>query len=66
MPVIKIECGKLTKEQKKEIIESFSKKLTEITGTPEKFNTVLISEYEDENLGIAGKTVEEIKKEIKK
>jgi len=64
MPVVKIEIGKLMNEQKREIISSFSKKLSELSGIPENFNTILISEYEDENIGVGSISLKEMKEKI--
>ncbi len=61
MPVISWEGGKLTKEQKKDLIQKFTEVAAEVTKVPAKFHTVIIREQQDENLGVAGQTVEEIK-----
>ncbi|MGL5202771.1 4-oxalocrotonate tautomerase DmpI [Cetobacterium sp.] len=66
MPVIKIDLPKISKEQKKEIIKTISKAISEITGIPEQFNTVIISENLDENIGIGSKTLEEVKESLNK
>ncbi|MGL4652026.1 4-oxalocrotonate tautomerase DmpI [Cetobacterium sp.] len=66
MPVIKIDLPKISKEQKKEIIKTVSKAISEITGIPEQFNTVIISENLDENIGIGSKTLEEVKESLNK
>ena len=57
MPYISIESGKLTAEQKKQLIATAS----EITHIPEQFFTVTIKELPDENFGIGGKSIGEIK-----
>lgn len=62
MPVITLQSGKMTKEQKKELIESFTESASNTLNIPKEYFTVIISEHEDENLGVGGKTVEEIKK----
>lgn len=62
MPVVRVEIGKLSSEQKVEIIKVFSEKLSEISGIPENFNTILISEYDDENIGVGSRSLKEIKK----
>jgi 4-oxalocrotonate tautomerase len=66
MPVISWEGGKLTKEQKKELIQRFTEVAVEVTKVPAKFYSVLIREQQDENLGVAGETVEEIKARMMK
>lgn len=66
MPVISWEGGKLTKEQKKDLIRRFTEVAVEVTKVPANFNTVIIREHPDENLGVAGETVEEIKARMAK
>ncbi len=61
MPIISWEGGKLSKEQKKDLIQKFTDVAVEITKVPAKFYSVVIREQQDENLGFAGETVEEIK-----
>lgn len=61
MPIISWEGGKLSKEQKKALIQKFTEVAVEITKVPAKFYSVVIREQQDENLGVAGETVEEIK-----
>lgn len=61
MPIISWEGGKLSKEQKKDLIQKFTEVAVEITKVPVKFYSVVIREQQDENLGFAGETVEEIK-----
>lgn len=55
MPYISIESGRLTAEQKKELIERLTATASEITNIPEQFFTVTIKELPDENFGIGGK-----------
>ena len=66
MPVISWEGGKLSKEQKKELIRRFTEVAAEVTKVPANFHIVLIREQEDENLGVAGETVEELKARMAK
>jgi len=66
MPIISWEGGKLTKEQKKELIQRFTEVAVEVTKVPVKFYSVIIREQQDENLGFAGETVEEIKAKMVK
>lgn len=61
MPIISWEGGKLSKDQKKDLIEKFTEVAVEITKVPAKFYSVVIREQQDENLGFAGESVEEIK-----
>ncbi|NMM65991.1 4-oxalocrotonate tautomerase family protein [Clostridium sp. P21] len=62
MPVISLEIGKLTKEQKKEIIKNITETTAEITKIPKESFTVVIHELDDENIGIGGKDIGEIKR----
>ena len=65
MPYISIESGKLTAEQKKQLIERLTATASEITHIPEQFFTVTIKELPDENFGIGGKPINEIKQNYK-
>lgn len=48
MPYISIESGRLTAEQKKELIKRLTATASEITNIPEQFFTVTIKELPDE------------------
>lgn len=74
MPYISIESGRLTAEQKKQIIERLTATAAEIlcrakrfaySHIPEQFFTVTIKELPDENFGIGGKSIDEIKRSYK-
>lgn len=65
MPYISVESGALTPEQKKELIERLTVTASEITHIPEQFFTVTIKEVPDENFGIGGKSIDEIKRNHK-
>ena len=74
MPYISIESGRLTAEQKKELIERLTAIAVEIlcrakrfaySHIPEQFFTVTIKELSDENFGIGGKSIDEIKRNYK-
>ena len=65
MPYISIESGKLTAEQKKQLIERLTATAFEITYIPEQFFTISIKEIPDENFGIGGKSIDEIKRNYK-
>ncbi len=62
MPYISIERGKLTAEQKKELIARLIATAAEMTNIPEQFFMVTIKEVPDENFGIGGKSIDEIKR----
>ncbi len=66
MPVISLEIGKLPIEQKAELISKLSTTAAAITNIPLNAFTVVINELEDENIGIGGKTIGELKAEAKK
>lgn len=65
MPYISIESGRLTAEQKKELIERLTSTSSEITHIPTQFFTVTIKELPDENFGICGKSIDDIKRNYK-
>ena len=65
MPLITIESGKLTKEQKSELINRITRTASEIMNVLEEFFFISINELPDENIGIGGKTIDKIKKEYK-
>lgn len=65
MPYISIESGKLTAEQKKQLIERLTATPSEITDIPEQFFSVTIKEIPDENFGIGGKSIDVIKRNYK-
>jgi len=66
MPVISLEIGKLPIEQKAELISKLSTAAAAITNIPLNAFTVVINELEDDNIGIGGKTIGELKAEAKK
>jgi 4-oxalocrotonate tautomerase len=61
MPVIAWDGGRLTREQKQELVRRLTEVATEVTKIPAQFYSVIIREQPDENLGFAGETVEEMK-----
>lgn len=61
MPVITYQGSYLNTEKKKELIENLTATAVEVTHTPSNFITVIIQEFSDENLGVQGETVSEIK-----
>lgn len=65
MPYISIESGKLSTVQKKQLIERLTATASEITNIPKQFFTVTIKELLDENFGIGGKSINEIKRNYK-
>ena len=65
MPYISFESGQLTAEQKKQLIERLTKTAAEITHIPEQFFTITIKELPNENFGIGGRSIDEIKRNYK-
>ena len=65
MPLITVESGKLTKEQKAELIKRITETASEIMNIPDDFFFVSIKELSDENIGIGGKTIDKIKNEYR-
>ncbi|NMM63620.1 4-oxalocrotonate tautomerase [Clostridium sp. P21] len=63
MPYITLESGKLTKEQKEELIKRLTEVSSEIMHIPSEFFLTTIKELPDENIGIGGKTIDKTKKE---
>lgn len=51
MPVIKIECGKITKEQKINLVEGLVSKASEVLNIPREAFVTLIKENDLENIG---------------
>lgn len=66
MPLISIESGNLTIDQKEELIDKMTKVASEITNIPSEFFLVTIKELSDSNIGIGGKTIDTLKAEYKK
>ena len=65
MPIINYQGTKLSKEQKEELIQKLSALASEITKTPAQFFSVIIQEFEEDSIGSGGKSVEQIKSEMK-
>ena len=61
MPVITITmaAGQATREQKKQLVESFTTQAVEITKIPAQAFTILIHELNRDAIGVAGQTLEE-------
>lgn len=61
MPVITVTmaAGQTTREQKKQLIESFTTRAVEITNLPAQAFTILIHELNGDAIGVAGQTLEE-------
>ncbi|MCG8582179.1 MAG: tautomerase family protein [Bacteroidales bacterium] len=66
MPVIQYQGIELSKEQKEKLIREFTSIAVEITKTPAQYFSVLIQEFDDNSIGSGGKSVTEIKSNLKK
>ncbi|HXY61597.1 MAG TPA: 4-oxalocrotonate tautomerase DmpI [Nitrospirota bacterium] len=62
MPIIKIDIASATKEQKVSLIEKLTTVSAEITKIPQSAFTVIINELGNDNVGVGGKTLGELKK----
>lgn len=57
MPVIKLEAGKLSKEQKRELIKEFTDSASKIMNIPEEAFVVILKENDADNIGVGGKAL---------
>jgi 4-oxalocrotonate tautomerase len=55
MPIITLDMGPLTTEQKERLIVSFTRDVCEVTGMPPEAMVVMINEHSRENMGVAGR-----------
>ena len=65
MPVITVEGGRITSEQKRELISKMTQLASEIMQIPPDFFMITIKELPDENIGIGGKTIDVMKETYK-
>lgn len=67
MPVITMTLGErqATTEQKAEFIQEITRKASEIISLPPHTFTILINEMSADNIGIAGKTLQEVQADLK-
>jgi 4-oxalocrotonate tautomerase len=54
MPIITLDMGPLTVEQKERLIVSFTRDVCEVTGMPPEAMVVMINEHSRDNMGVAG------------
>ena len=66
MPYITIEGGELSPSQKEELIKQVTEVSSKIMKIPSDFFMVTIKELPDNNIGIAGKTIDKVKAEYLK
>ncbi|MGE5416586.1 MAG: tautomerase family protein [Acidobacteriota bacterium] len=62
IPAISLDIGKVTDAQKTELIEKLSQSAAEITNIPLSAFIVVIQELDDDNIGVGGVPVAELKK----
>jgi 4-oxalocrotonate tautomerase len=62
MPIITITMRKTAPETKKQLIEKITATAVQITKIPDHHFVLAINELDDINLGIGGKTIEDILK----
>lgn len=60
MPFIKLEAGKMNKEQKEKLISEFTRVASETLGIPGDAFVVLIKENEMDNWGTGGKILSKV------
>lgn len=63
MPYITIEGGELSPSQKEDLIKQITEVSSKIMKIPSDFFMVTIKELLDNNIGIAGKTIDKVKAE---
>ncbi len=60
MPFIQMEAGKLSKEQKEQLISGFTKVASKTLGIPEEKFIVLLKENDRDNWGTGGKMLSKV------
>ena len=63
MPYITIEGGELSPSQKEDLIKQITEVSSKIMKIPSDFFMVTIKELPNNNIGIAGKTIDKVKAE---
>lgn len=66
MPVITYEAGQMSADVKKQLIERLTTVAMDITGAPRQYFTVLIRKQPDENIGVGGEPLCEMKARLSK
>lgn len=62
MPIITLEMGPLSTEQKEKLIVAFTRDACEVTGMPPEAMIVLIHELPRENMGVGGHQLSAMKR----
>lgn len=63
MPHITIESGKLSDQQKRDLVERLTAVSSEVMNVPPEFYSVTIHEVDDASYGIGGKCIDVVKRE---
>lgn len=66
MPYITVESGQLEDSQKRALIEQLTATASAVMDVPADFFTVTIKELPDENIGIGGKPIDEVKESYRR
>ncbi|HMK46798.1 MAG TPA: 4-oxalocrotonate tautomerase DmpI [Methanocella sp.] len=61
MPIITMETGPLSSEQKEKLIQAFTRDACEATGLPPEAMIVLIHELSPDCIGLSGRPLSKIK-----
>ena len=61
MPVITLEAGKLSKEQKSQLVKEFTSTASKVMNVPEQAFIVLLKENKQDNIGFGGQLLSERK-----
>lgn len=62
MPIISIDIARLPREQKISLIEKLTATAVEVTNIPAHAFTIVIHELDDGNIGVGGKTLDQVRK----
>ncbi len=61
MPIIRIDIARISREQKFVLIQKLTDTAAEVTKIPAAAFTIVINELEDDNIGVGGKPLGEVK-----
>ncbi len=62
MPIITLEMGPLSTEQKEKLIIAFTRDVCDVTGMPPEAMVVLIRELSRDNMGVGGQQLSKMKR----
>ncbi|MCI8525928.1 MAG: 4-oxalocrotonate tautomerase family protein [Oscillospiraceae bacterium] len=66
MPYVTVECGALSAAQKEALIRRLTETAAEIMQVPREFFAVTIKELPDQNFGIGGRSIDQVKADYRK